>query len=782
MPDAAVSSSLWRASPPTKAAASSSSHNNKPKPRRSPFSMSKGSHRAPWRVATHHQSQQPTPEASPPAPEGGRTSSTRSKHKGGRKASAAAFLTSPSSTAHHYNDDSRILRGAELVRRQIRRQFDESPVQDESSDPTQRPLLHKTKGGGGGGGAGSGNNSGKTGSFSSDDDDYLVGSPEETEIEALDDDFSDPWLDGGMPTPPGGRKMSDDSSTLFPNLPSGSLSGSLDEDGALPSGLFSDLSPILEHGGSDGGAQSSLSSPRRDPVSPQLSPSSPPPPPPPADESDWDDGYSPLSIILGKRPFGQHAQSHPRASTATLRSLRRQRGLLDEASGEESSQYGFVGDDYDSDLDQDDHFNSSNINSYLPHSLRGSGGGSGSGLGGAAGESGHATTSWSPATSAPSSGETSPPRQRTTLSIVRPRRLDRDAQFAGGANAAAEDDNNDDDEPNDDDDQDVDPSNTVAAATHVSPRTFLSFRKPGNSSGDGGKSKSPTASRSPKAPKQPRLPVVEPARPKNRTLQYISPTTSERTDRELYCPSHPPTLQSARHPTDLIPSPLSVEYHLLSHDPAYRHAQQAGLVWQSLVGQQVRFPSRWWNGARSPPLGVAEPDEVISHGGEPPKWVYLPAARVSNVRPLHRLIRKRSDPGRLLLHAVVLHRGCAVADFCVGLCHPNARGIRPGNDSNPQLETIRILWAAFRKRTVSCTLLDGTPTSEDGTSSGNGLASLQRCKTPLGAGRITNQNVRAVYGETPPLETVFVPQWELEQRLARSPDPLLGLVQEFVLD
>jgi hypothetical protein len=155
------------------------------------------------------------------------------------------------------------------------------------------------------------------------------------------------------------------------------------------------------------------------------------------------------------------------------------------------------------------------------------------------------------------------------------------------------------------------------------------------------------------------------------------------------------------------------------------------------------------------------------------KWEYFGRTTVNGSRHLNRLVPNRGKPGRLLLHMVVLEEGRPVADAAVGVYHPSARGIRPGESSARDLDRARTLWIALRKRSASCALLE-LPHMQD--------LFPERGRTPLeNRKRITNQNMRAVYGDQAPLETLFVPQQELELRLAR-PDPILALVREFVLD
>ena len=219
-----------------------------------------------------------------------------------------------------------------------------------------------------------------------------------------------------------------------------------------------------------------------------------------------------------------------------------------------------------------------------------------------------------------------------------------------------------------------------------------------------------------------------------------------------------------------VPNPLDGDFDLLTRDPAYQHAQRAGHVWQSLVGHHIRFPSRWWNGARAPPLGM----DVEA------RWQYF-GRYASRDKQLRRFVPSRAAPGRLLLHIVMLDLVTCkpLQDICVGCFHPSARGIRTTERANPSWDGVRDLWLAVRKRTPGVSVMDshlqvvGEPT-----------------KGPLGSkSKVTNQNVRAVFGEEPPVETLFVPEsylYELYmvavQKHADKPlPPPMVLLQEFVL-
>jgi hypothetical protein len=209
---------------------------------------------------------------------------------------------------------------------------------------------------------------------------------------------------------------------------------------------------------------------------------------------------------------------------------------------------------------------------------------------------------------------------------------------------------------------------------------------------------------------------------------------------------------------DRPPPSLSAEYSRLLRDPAYLHAQKAGFLWQSLVGQQVRFPRHWWNGARSPPLGCSEPDVP---------WQYMDRIPVFGHKLLKRLVRNRASPGRLLLHIVVqdLMTRKPVQDIAVGCFHASARGIRTSELADPALEDSRDVWIAVRKRSVS--VLDPwVPQTPQ--------------KTPISGRKVTNTNVRVVFGDQPPVETIFVPENELYERLSAPNWTALDLLEDFV--
>jgi hypothetical protein len=223
--------------------------------------------------------------------------------------------------------------------------------------------------------------------------------------------------------------------------------------------------------------------------------------------------------------------------------------------------------------------------------------------------------------------------------------------------------------------------------------------------------------------------------------------------------------------TDLaVPSPISKENFALRRDPAYQHAQNAGFLWQSLVGQQIRFPRQWWGEARTPPMGA---------NGDS-KWQYVGRYKVKSNRPLNKMVQSRVAPGRILLHIVVqdLMTWKPVQDVVIGCFHPNARGIREAKNADPKEERNRDIWLAVRRRSdavsaVDSLLMVGKPWEASNNAS------------PLGPRtRVANNNVKAVFGEEPPVETVFALESDLYQQLSNiSPGSSapLALLNAYVL-
>ena len=213
----------------------------------------------------------------------------------------------------------------------------------------------------------------------------------------------------------------------------------------------------------------------------------------------------------------------------------------------------------------------------------------------------------------------------------------------------------------------------------------------------------------------------------------------------------------------------------LDNDPGYQHALAAGTVWQTLIGEQIRFPKAWFGGARTPHLLG---DDIHKDSS----WSYVASASVRSDRFLNRLcIKNRTKPGKLLLHVVVRDGISFVITrhIVIGAYHPNARGIRQGDRPNPADESARIVWMAVRH----CANLQGEggesylaePTQMPDridTVLLQGASFEEKAKpSPLGGKHtIGNTNIRAVYGDDAPMETVFVLEQELYQIFSDAAD------------
>ena len=213
----------------------------------------------------------------------------------------------------------------------------------------------------------------------------------------------------------------------------------------------------------------------------------------------------------------------------------------------------------------------------------------------------------------------------------------------------------------------------------------------------------------------------------------------------------------------------------LDNDPGYQHALAAGTVFQTLLGEQIRFPKTWFDGERTPYLLG---DDINKKG----KWSYVTSVPVRSDRFLNKLIVKnRTKPGRIMLHVVVRDNlnWTPTRHIALGVYHPNARGIRETDDPVPGDESLRMVWMAVRR----CTgILD-----EDDASYVAKETDLQRridtvllqggsfetscLPSPLGDRHtVNNDNVRSIYGNEAPLETVFVSEKELYAILIKAAD------------
>lgn len=209
-----------------------------------------------------------------------------------------------------------------------------------------------------------------------------------------------------------------------------------------------------------------------------------------------------------------------------------------------------------------------------------------------------------------------------------------------------------------------------------------------------------------------------------------------------------------------ILSPGSERYNRLQEaDEAFRHAMNAGSLWQSIVGQHVRFPQEWWQGrgyCRTAPLGCNGRIAAIR------KWVYYDRHRIKGDIFLNEFVPTRDSPGRLLLHIVVqdFMTARAVLDIAVGTFHPNAKSVRTTETANKRVDDCRDVWMATRLRTEEgISVIDPRFLS--------GIMGESQA-SPLGGStrRIGNHNVRSIYGESPPIRTMFVAESTIYEILA----------------
>ena len=219
-----------------------------------------------------------------------------------------------------------------------------------------------------------------------------------------------------------------------------------------------------------------------------------------------------------------------------------------------------------------------------------------------------------------------------------------------------------------------------------------------------------------------------------------------------------------------LPSPKSREEEKKAREvawkmsEAYLHAKHAGMLWQSMVGEHVRFPKEWFGGARVPRM--AGEDIHCS------KWKYISRSRVRN-SSLNSLVRRRTG-GRILLHIVVrdLVTMCEKEDIVLGCFHPHAKGIVSKEEykrhSSEDYDTdVREVWMAVRMRSIrknknksnkdarfEPSLVDPLLTNDEP------VEKIAK-KSPLSDERLSNENIKAIFGAEPPLETAFVLENEL---------------------
>lgn len=232
-----------------------------------------------------------------------------------------------------------------------------------------------------------------------------------------------------------------------------------------------------------------------------------------------------------------------------------------------------------------------------------------------------------------------------------------------------------------------------------------------------------------------------------------------------------PVESNWKSPSSNIVPPFSKAYRVLQKDPAYLHAQQAGTLWQSLVSQHVKFPTKWWNGARSPSMGI----------GERRLWQYVGRHRVGGDESLNRIVFNRGSPGQILVHLIVrdVFTLAPALDIAIGCFHPNARGVRSTPTFQPSLEDCRDIWLATRRRLPDDLAIENLLRDDQDPTSNQG-------ESPLGPKHaVHNGNMRFIFGDKPPLHTAFVSEITLHEILTdrysnKEMPPSLVLLQRFL--
>lgn len=219
-----------------------------------------------------------------------------------------------------------------------------------------------------------------------------------------------------------------------------------------------------------------------------------------------------------------------------------------------------------------------------------------------------------------------------------------------------------------------------------------------------------------------------------------------------------------------------------SKDEALAHAQRAGPLWRSLVGQHVRFP-RSWEGLLPPSSPQLGENKCWS------RWFYVARHRVKGDRRLNHPqigVKSRRSGGRMLLHLSIRDtlEGHVCREIAVGCFHPNSRGVRHG-EPDPSTEDVREVYMAVRW--VVNEGGDGLPSldlDEDNYRAmidsflTQGKTRLD-CKTQGSAighrKAVTNENVKAILGDSPVAKTVELHEDELADMLSSHDEKLSRL-------
>ena len=211
-------------------------------------------------------------------------------------------------------------------------------------------------------------------------------------------------------------------------------------------------------------------------------------------------------------------------------------------------------------------------------------------------------------------------------------------------------------------------------------------------------------------------------------------------------------------------------------DEAVSHARRAGPVWRALVGNHVRFPSVWETilGSTSPPIASSQ---------QWSRWYYVARHRVKGDKRLNSResgVRSRRSGGRILMRLAVkeMHSEYVSREIVIGCFHPNSKGIRRG-DPMPENEDVREVYMAVRwvmNETDDEPRLDlreekiddegvidkfimQRQTHLDYSAMGSALGHRKA---------VNNENVKAVFGDQPPLTSIELHEDELADILKNN--------------
>jgi len=225
-------------------------------------------------------------------------------------------------------------------------------------------------------------------------------------------------------------------------------------------------------------------------------------------------------------------------------------------------------------------------------------------------------------------------------------------------------------------------------------------------------------------------------------------------------------------------------------DEALAHAQGAGPLWRSLVGNHVRFPSQWETllSPKSPPI------HRLNHTWS--KWYYIARHRVKGDKRLNSReygVRSRRSGGRILMRLLVreMHSQHVSREIAIGCFHPNSKGIRRG-DPLPEAEDVREVWMAVRWSTGAADhepILDLRREGNDYEGVVDNFLMQKRKSLDYGTmgsalgyrKAVNNENIRAVFGDQPPMTTVDLHEDEIAEILKANGTKKLAVLPALML-